>query len=77
MKNQKKIRFSGAGASHQNLASECAINKVVNMDSTISIHTELICHLDTFSTDIFTMVMNYYVWLYNWIIDINSVRSTI
>ena len=37
LKKQKKIRFSGASASHQNGAAERAIKTVVNMEK---------CHID-------------------------------
>ena len=42
LKNQQKIRFSGAGASHQNGAAERAIKTVVTMARTMLMHAELI-----------------------------------
>ena len=48
LKNHKKIRFSGAGASHQNGTSERAINKVGTMERTTLIHAALRCPWDTF-----------------------------
>ena len=50
LKNQKKIRFSGAGASHQNEAAEHAINMLVNTESTIFMNNELRCTKETLST---------------------------
>ena len=49
MKNQKKIRFSEASASHQNEAAEKAIKTVVNMESAILMQDWMICHKDTLS----------------------------
>ena len=51
LKKQKRIRFSGDGASHQNGAVERTIKMTVNMERTTSMHTALICTKDTFSTD--------------------------
>ena len=65
MKKQQKIRFSGAGASHQNGAAERAIKTVVPMAITMLIHAALRCPEDTFSTDLWPMAMDYAVWVYN------------
>ena len=51
LKNQQKIRFSGASASHQNGVSERAIKTVVNMESVILMQAWMICHKDTLSID--------------------------
>ena len=51
LKKQKKIRFSGAGASHQNGEAECTIKTVVNMESVILMQAWMICHKDTLSID--------------------------
>ena len=59
LKNQQKIRFSGAGASHQNGAAERAIKTVVTMESTMLMHTALRCPEDTLSIDLWPMAMNY------------------
>ena len=40
-------------------------------------HTALKCPEDTISTDILPMVMDYYVWVYNQIPDMQSVLSAI
>ena len=72
LKKQQKIRFSGAGASHQNWAEERAIKTLVNMASTMLMHTEFRCPEDTLSTDLLPMKMYYAVWVYNWIPDIQS-----
>ena len=42
-KNQQNIRFSEAGASHQNGAAERVINTVVTMSITMLIHAALRC----------------------------------
>ena len=70
LKKQQKIRFSGAGASHQNGSAERAIKMVVTMASTMMMHTALRSPEDTLSTDIWSMAMDYAVWVYNWIPDI-------
>ena len=51
LKNQKKVRFSGAGATHQNVTSERTIKMVVTTERTMLVHAALICPKDTFSTD--------------------------
>ena len=53
LKKQQKLRFSAAGASHQNgRAAERAINTVVNMASAILLQAWMICHKDTLSIDL-------------------------
>ena len=52
MENQKKIRFSGSGASHKNGSSEFSIKKVGTMVRTMIINDVLICTKDTFYNDI-------------------------
>ena len=42
-KNQQKIKFSGASASHQNGEAECAIKTVVTMASVILMQAWMIC----------------------------------
>ena len=76
LKKQQKIRFSGAGASHQNGAAERAIKTVVTMERTMLMHVELRCTEGTFSTDIWPMVMDYAVWVYNRTPDMQSELST-
>ena len=51
MKNKKKTRFIGDSASHQNGASDRAINMVVTMKITMFMHAALICTNDTLSND--------------------------
>ena len=77
LKNQQKISFSGAGASHQNESAERSINTVVTMESTMLMHTVIRCPEDTFPTDIWPMAMDYAVWVYNCIPDMQSVLSAI
>ena len=57
LKKQKNIRFSGAGASHQNGESERAIKTLVTMSRTMLMHAALRCPEDTFSTDLRKMAM--------------------
>ena len=56
LKKQQKIRFSGAGASHQNGAAERAIKTVVTMARAMLMHAALRCPEDTLSTDLWPMV---------------------
>ena len=77
LNNQQKIRFSGAGASHQNGAAERAIKTVVAIASTMLMHATLRCPEDTFYTDLWPMEMDYAVWVYNHTPDIKSVLSAI
>ena len=59
LKKQQKIRFSGAGASHQNGSAERAINMEVTMARTMLMHAALRCPEDTFSTDIWPTEIYY------------------
>ena len=77
LNNQQKIRFSGAGASHQNGAAEHAIKKVVITARSMLIHAALRCPEDTLSSDLWPMTMDYYVWVYNRIPDMQSELSAI
>ena len=43
LKKQQKIRFSGAGDSHQNGAADRAIKTVVTMERTMLMHAALRC----------------------------------
>ena len=52
LKKQKKITFSGAGASHQNGAAERTIKTVVTMARTMLMHAVLRCPEDTSSIDL-------------------------
>ena len=72
LKKQQKIRFSGAGASHQNGAAERAIKTVVTMARTMLMHAALRCPEDTLSTDLWPMAMDYAVWVYNQIPNMQS-----
>ena len=68
----QKIRFSGAGASHQNGAAKSTIKTVVTMTGTMLMHSALRYPEETLSTDIWPMEMDYDVWVYNWIPDMQS-----
>ena len=72
LKKQQKIRFSGAGASHQNGAAERAIRAVFTISRTMWMHPLLRCPEDTLSTDIWTMEMDYAVWVYYRTSDMQS-----
>ena len=69
LKQQQKIKFSGAGASHQNGSAERAIKTVVTMARTMFMHAALRCPEDTLSTDLWKMEILYYIWVYNQIPD--------
>ena len=77
MKKQQKIRFIGAGASHQNGAAERSIKTVVTMSRTMVMHAALRCPEDTLSTDIWPMEMDYSVLVYNRSPDMQSGLSAI
>ena len=76
-KNHQRIRFSGSGASHQNLVAEHAIKTVVTMQINTLIHDALRCPDDTLSTYIWPTAMGYAVWFYNRIPYIQSGLSAI
>ena len=69
LKKQQKIRFSGAGASDQNGAAERAIKTLVAMARTMLMYDTLRCPEDTFSTDLWPIEMDCYIWVYNRIPD--------
>ena len=72
LKKHQQVRFSGAGASHQNGATERVIKTVVTTTRTVLTNVVLVCPKDTFTNDIFPMMMDYAVWIYNRIPDIQS-----
>ena len=59
------IRFSGAGAAHQNGIAERAIKTMVNMARTMLIHADIHSPGGTISMDLWPMAMDHAVWLYN------------
>ena len=61
LKNQKKIRFSGDDASHQNGAAEHAIKTVVTMARTMLMQAAIKFPEYTLSTDLWPMAMDYAV----------------
>ena len=77
LKKQQKIRFSVAGASHQNGAAERAIMMEVTTTSTMLMHAVIRCPEYTLSTDCWPMAMYYAVWVYNRIPGMQSGLSTI
>ena len=77
LKKQQKIRFSGAGASHQNGAAERAIKTVVTMARSMLMHSALRYPEETFSTDLWPTEMDYAVWVYNRTPDMQSGLSAI
>ena len=62
---QQYIRFSEAGASHQNRAEDCTAKTVVTTERTMLVHTALRCPEYILSTDIWPMVIDYSVWVHN------------
>ena len=77
LKKQQNIRFSGAGASHQNKAAERAVKTVVIMVRTMLMHAALRCLEDILSTDLWPMAIGYAVWVYNRTPDMQSGLSAI
>ena len=72
MKKQQQTRLSGAGPSHKNRAAERSIKTVVTMARPMSMHSALRFLEDTLTTDIWPMAMDYAVWVYNLIPDMQS-----
>ena len=77
MKKQQKIRFSGAGASHQKGAANRAIKTVVTMAKTMLMHAALRCLEYLLSTYLWPMEIYYALWVYNQILDMKSGLSAI
>ena len=77
LKKQQKIKFSRAGASHQNGAAERNIKTVVTTERNMLMHATLRFPEDTLSTDIWPMTMDYAVWVYNRTPDMQSGLSDI
>ena len=77
LNNQKKIRFSGAGASHQNEAAERSIKTLVNMARIMFMDAALRFPEDTLYTYLWPLEMDYAVWVYNRIPDMQSRLSAI
>ena len=77
LKNQQKINFSGADASHQNGAVERVIKMLVTMARTTLMHAALRFPEGTLSTDVWPVAMDYSVWVYNSISDMYYGLSTI
>ena len=77
LKKQQNIRLSGSDALHQNGATERAIKKLVTMEGTMLMQAALRCREEKISTDLCLMSMDYAVWVYNWIPDMQSEWSAI
>ena len=77
LKKQQKIKFSRAGASHQNGAAERNTKTVVTTERNMLMHATLRFPEDTLSTDIWPMTMDYAVWVYNRTSDMQSGLSAI
>ena len=77
LKNQKNIIFIGDDDSHQNGVAWCAIKPVVTMAKTMFMHSALRFPEDTLSTDNCPMAMDYSVWFYDWIPDMQLGLYTI
>ena len=77
LNNQQKISFSGAGASHKNGAAERAIKTVITLERNVLMHAALRCPEDILSTNIWPMEIDFAVWVYNRIPDIQYGLSAI
>ena len=66
------MMFSEVVTSHQNGAAENSIKTLVTMTRTMFMNSVLRCPKKTFSTDLWTIIMEYYVCVYNIIPDIKS-----
>ena len=77
LKKHQKIRFSGAGDSHQNGTADRAIKTVATMERNMLMHSALRFTEDTLSTDLWPMEMYYAVWVYNRTPDIKYGLSDI
>ena len=51
LNNNQRIKFSGAGASHQNGAADRSIKMIVTMERTTLMYATLRCPNDALSTD--------------------------
>ena len=76
-KKNKKIRFSGSGASHQNRVAGSAIKTLVTTERTTLMNAVLGCPEKKLSTDILPTEMDYSVWVYNRILGMQSGLSDI
>ena len=65
-KNQNTI-LSDTGVSHQYGSEENTIRIMVTMDRTMLRYAALICPNNKFYSDIWQMEMDYALWIYNWI----------
>ena len=65
MGGHKKIRFTGAGASHQNGTLERDIKTKDTLEMAILMNDDLRCTEDTFSTDVCPIETDYDIWIYN------------
>ena len=77
LKKQRILRFSGAGTSHHNGETDCAINTVFTIERTMLMNAALTYPDEKLFTNICTMSMNYDVCIYNRNPDIQSVLSAI
>ena len=77
LKKHQNIRFSGDGASHQNVAADRTIKTEVTMARTMLMPAALRFPKDTISTDIWPMTIYYAVWVYNRIPGMQYVLSAI
>ena len=77
LKQQQKIRFSGAGALHQNGPAERAIKTVVTIERSMLRYAALRCPEEKLCTDTFPMAMDYALWIYNQIPDMKYILSSI
>ena len=63
--SKQSVRFSGAGAAHQNGVAERAIRTVTEMACTIMIHAAMKSPDGTITAELWPMAMDHAVWVYN------------
>ena len=65
IERHQNIRFSGAGAAHQNGVAERGIKTVVDMARTMLIHAAMRSPSGTISAELWPMAIDHAVWIYN------------
>ena len=63
--SNQDIRFSGAGAAHSNGVSERGIQHITRMARTMMLHAALRSPQDTITANLWSMAMDYAVWVWN------------
>ena len=76
LEDNQQIRFSGAGAAHQNGVAERGIQTVVKMARTMLIHAAMRSPQGTITAELWPMAIDHAVWIYNRIPRMDSGLST-